>query len=142
MERKFEEMMASAGDIGETLRLQFEAEHARNMAALRRVWDEAKPNSSVVADLSALYHVSHDIKGQGGTFDQPLLTDIAGLLCKLLWCVDKRVLTAKAIEAIECHVAALELVTRRNITGRGGPSSAKMIDGLKTIAAAVGQPSD
>lgn len=34
--------------------------------------------------LKAVYGAAHDLKGQGATYNYPLITDLAGLLCKLL----------------------------------------------------------
>ena len=135
MERKFEEMIAAAGKAVETMRAEFESEHAKNMVELRDAWTLAKATGSGACNLSELFRISHDIKGQGGTFDRPVLTEIAGLLCKLITRFDKSVMSPKAIEAIECHVAALELVTRRNIVGSGGAASVQLVNGLKKLAA-------
>jgi len=137
MERKFEQMIAEAGKAVETMRSEFEVEHVKNIAELRAAWNVAKSAGDQNCDLSDVFRISHDIKGQGGTFGRQILTDIAGLLCTLLSRFEKSVLTPKAIEAIECHVAALELATRRNIVGDGGAGSAKLVGGLKALAAAV-----
>jgi hypothetical protein len=139
MERKFEEIVEAASKATQTLGAQFEAEHAKNIAELRQAWDRAKSTPDAAADLSRLFGIGHDIKGQGGSFDRPILTQIAGLLCTLTERLDKSALTPASIDAIECHVAALELVTRRNITGYGGAGSAQLLEGLKKIAATVGR---
>jgi len=137
MERKFEQMIAAAGKAVETMRSEFEVEHVKNITELREAWNLAKSAGEVTCDLSTVFRIGHDIKGQGGTFGRQILTEIAGLLCALLSRFEKSVLTPKAIEAIECHVAALELVTRRNIVGDGGAGSAQLVSGLKKLAAAV-----
>jgi hypothetical protein len=139
MERKFEEIVEAAGRATQTLVAQFEAEHAKNIAELRHAWDRAKSMPDAATDLSRLFGISHDIKGQGGSFDRPILTQIGELLCTMLERLDRSTLTPTSIDAIECHVAALELVTRRNITGYGGAGSARLIEGLKKVAATVGQ---
>ena len=139
MERKFGEIVEAAGRATQTLVAQFEAEHAKNIAELRHAWDLAKAAPDAAADLSRLFGISHDIKGQGGAFHRPILTQIGGLLCTLLERLDRSKLTPASIDAIECHVAALELVTRRNITGYGGAGSAQLVEGLKKIAVTVGQ---
>src|SRR5690348_13378873 len=110
MERKFEQMIAEAGKAVETMRAEFEVEHAKNITGLRAAWNAAKAEKRANCNLSEMFRISHDIKGQAGTFDRPVLTEIAGLLCRLITRFDKSALSAKAIEALECHVAALELV--------------------------------
>jgi hypothetical protein len=131
--------MDAAGKATPTLMAQFEAEHAKNIVEMRGAWDRAKSAPNASTDLARLFGISHDIKGQGGSFDRPILTQIGGLLCDLLERVDRAPLTPVSIDAIECHVAALELVTRRNITGYGGAGSAQLVEGLKKIAATADQ---
>jgi chemotaxis protein histidine kinase CheA len=130
-------MVASAEAVVENFRASFEAENAKNIVALRSAWEQAKSAQSGPKDLSATFLISHDIKGQGGTFGWTMLTEVADLLCKLLKQFDKVEVPSKAIEAIECHVAALELITRNGAIGDGGDSGVKLITGLKAIAAAT-----
>ena len=137
MDRKFSQMIAAADKAVGAMKMEFEAEHIKNLAELRDAWNRAKSAGDKASDLSAMFRVSHDIKGQGSTFGRDALTEIAGLLCTLLTRTDKSQLSPKAIEAIECHVAALELVTRRKVTGDGGAATAQLVKGLKKIATAV-----
>lgn len=137
MSRTFEEMVASAEAVVETFRAGFEIENAKNIAALRSAWDRAKSESSNPIDLSDIFSISHDIKGQGGTFGWNMLTEVADLLCKLLKKFDRTEMSSKAAEAIECHVATLELITRNRAIGDGGDSGAQLIRGLKKIANAA-----
>lgn len=89
--------------------------------------------------FDAVYGCAHDIKGQGGTFGYPLLTEIAGSLCKLietLLSMDAaRNLTPLRKTAVDMHVRALQLVHANRLTGQGGDAGRKLIDGLRAVVA-------
>jgi hypothetical protein len=88
----------------------------------------AAPNADPVARAEALqtvYGVVHDIKGQGATFDFPLVTGIAASLCRYL----ERTaeigggdgVPAADPEIVTAHVAALRAVIGNGVKGDGGP---------------------
>lgn len=85
------------------------------------------------AHLQALYAVSHDVKGQGGSFGYDLVTDIGQSLCTLL---KRDEAGSKAgLVAVATHIAALEAVAEAGLEGDGGQAGAKL---LARLEAAVG----
>ncbi len=81
--------------------------------------------------LHTIFQISHDIKGQGGSFDYGLLTAVGDSLCKLTEEKD-RAGTAE-IEAIGLHVEALKLILNERLKGDGGDTGAKLLDGLRQV---------
>ena len=86
------------------------------------------------ADQAAqeIFQISHDIKGQGGSFDYPLMTIIGGQLCAF---IDKRTkaVDAGAIEVIGQHINAVQLVIAQALTGDGGAIGNQLLDGLEKV---------
>ena len=70
--------------------------------------------------LERIFHFSHDIKGQGGSFGYPIMTLIGGQLCAFVESLDGA--GAAEIEVIELHIDAMKLVIAKRMSGDGGPS--------------------
>jgi hypothetical protein len=60
-----------------------------------------------------LYLRAHDLKGLGSTYEFPLVTRIAGSLCKLLDEPDKR--AAASLFLADAHIQAIKAAVRDNI---------------------------
>ena len=63
--------------------------------------------------LSALYRAAHDLKGQGTTFDFPLVARVASSLCKLT--DDDTKLKSIPVHLIDAHVDAIKVIVRDGI---------------------------
>ena len=61
----------------------------------------------------ALYFRAHDLKGLGTTYQYPLVTRLAGSLCKLLDDPAKR--TAAPVVLLDAHIDAIKAVVRDEI---------------------------
>ncbi len=61
----------------------------------------------------ALYFRAHDLKGLGATYQYPLVTRIAGSLCRMMDDVDKRMQAPAAI--LDAHIDAIRAVVRDEI---------------------------
>lgn len=81
--------------------------------------------------LESIFQVSHDIKGQGGSFGYDLMTAVGNHLCRLIEHAEPG--NPKLIEAIEVHIDTLKLVIAQNIKGTGGPAGEQMLAGLEQI---------
>ena len=81
--------------------------------------------------LRTIFKISHDIKGQGGSFDYGLLTAIGDSLCGFIEEKDRA--GAAEIEAIKLHVEALKLVLTNRMKGDGGDTGAKLLEGLRRV---------
>jgi hypothetical protein len=91
--------------------------------------------------LQRLYGIAHDMKGQGGSFGFPLVTQIGQSLCRLLHgrATGTREIGLPADEAdlalIEIHLKALRLVLEKTIRGEGGEIGQRLVQRLQTVAA-------
>ena len=65
--------------------------------------------------LGALYRASHDLKGQGATFEFPLVARIASSLCRLT--DEESDGTTLPMHLIDTHVDAIRVIVRDGIKG-------------------------
>lgn len=65
------------------------------------------------ATAEALYFRAHDLKGLGGTYQYPLVTRLAGSLCKMLDDPAKRLSAPQVI--LDAHIDAIRAVVRDKI---------------------------
>ena len=81
--------------------------------------------------LNTIFQISHDIKGQGGSFDFGLLTAVGDSLCRFT--EEREKANAAEIEAIKLHVEALNLVLNERLKGDGGEMGAALLNGLRQV---------
>jgi hypothetical protein len=91
------------------------------------------------AQLDAIFAVSHDIKGQGGSFDYQLMTTVGNQLCRFIEALNGKA-DAAAIEVIELHVNALQAVMAQKLKGDGGAIGKKFLAGLEQVIAKRTKP--
>ena len=100
-----------------------------DLKSLLRAFDGLKAGTADQKEsLRTIFKISHDIKGQGGSFDYDLLTAIGDSLCRLI--EDKDRAGPAEIEAIKLHAEALNLVLTNRLKGDGGDTGANLLDGL------------
>ena len=80
---------------------------------------EVKANGIAGATGDQLYLHSHDLKGLGTTYEFPLITRIAGSLCKLLDDPEKR--SEAPLFLIDAHIDAIRAAVRANIRDVDNP---------------------
>jgi len=81
--------------------------------------------------LQEVFHVAHDIKGQGGSFGYDLMTIIGNQICRL---IDK----AEAddphlIGALDVHVDAMKLIITSKLKDDGGRDGDLILAGLQKV---------
>ncbi|NQW01556.1 MAG: Hpt domain-containing protein [Rhodospirillales bacterium] len=81
--------------------------------------------------LRAVFHVAHDIKGQGGSFGFDLMTTIGNQMCRLIDKAD--VDDPHLIEVIDVHVDAMKLIIAARLKGDGGRDGELMLAGLQKV---------
>jgi hypothetical protein len=82
-------------------------------------------------EMNGVLQVSHDIKGQGGSFDYDLMTSIGNEFCRFIEKADK--VGVGEIAANKLHIDALKLVIDQDLKGTGGKEGEKMLSGLQQI---------
>ncbi len=86
------------------------------------------------ADVKKMFDIAHEVRGQGGSFDFPLITGIGDSLCKFLEPLDS--LTARDLEVIKIHILAMKAVFQQNLKGDSG-AAAKVGRELPQLLAAL-----
>lgn len=91
-------------------------------------------SAETAAQLESIFSISHDIKGQGGSFDFQLMTVVGNQLCRFIENLGGKA-DASAIEVIELHVNALQAVMAHKLKGDGGAIGKKFLAGLEQVIA-------
>lgn len=78
--------------------------------------------------LDRAYAVSHDVKGQGGTFGFDLVTTLGQSLCDFI--KSGKAETEAGLGVVEAHIAAIETIAREEIEGDGGNDGRTLLDRL------------
>lgn len=92
---------------------------------LRKTMNDPKPV------LERIFQISHDIKGQGGSFGYQLMTAVGNELCRF---VEKlEAVRPWHVEAIKAHIDTMKLVIGKRMTGDGGAAGGALLDGLHMI---------
>ena len=83
--------------------------------------------------LSTVSHLSHEVKGQAGTFGFDLITVIGTSLCDYIAEIETPV--PEDVEVIEIHVDAMRLVVSDNIQGDGSETGRHLLGGIRAVVA-------
>ncbi len=86
---------------------------------------------------NAMFKKAHDLKGQAGSFDYTLATDLAEVLCELLRPIrqefSRRNLRAAELKTVlQANIGALQLIARENMIGDGGAEGRELLDQMDT----------
>ena len=78
--------------------------------------------------FSEIHTLALELRGQGGTFGYPLVSQIGKMLFDLTTegCREDD----NAVEIVKCHVDAMRAVLREKISGNGGEIGQAVIKGL------------
>ena len=81
----------------------------------------------------ALYFRAHDLKGLGATYQYPLVTRIAGSLCRMMDDADKRMQAPAAL--LDAHIDAIRAVVRDEIQTDEHPTGRALAETLEARVA-------
>ena len=85
------------------------------------------------ATAEALYFRAHDLKGLGTTYEYPLVTRLAGSLCKMLDDADRRMSAPLVI--LDAHIDAIRAVVRDQIKTDEHPTGRALAETLEARVA-------
>ena len=85
------------------------------------------------ATAEALYFRAHDLKGLGTTYQYPLVTRLAGSLCKMMDDPAKRM--AAPLMLIDAHIDAIKAVVRDQIQTDDHPTGKILAETLESKVA-------
>jgi hypothetical protein len=87
-------------------------------------------------NMESLYLRAHDLKGLGATYGFPLITRIAGLLCRLIDDKSKRLQAPMAL--IDAHIDAIKAAARDDIKTEEHPVGKILVQELESRISAFG----
>ncbi len=128
------EMLARAEQVVAEMAETFHDWAKEDVASIQKACDglEAAPSAAAAADhLERVFGVAHDLKGQGGSFGYPLITQVGNALCRLVETLEAP--GPREIEAIRLHVDAIRLIIANRMTGDGGPEGERLVRGLDLV---------
>ena len=97
---------------------------------------EVKAHGVSAETMEALYLRSHDLKGLGATYGFPIITRIAGSLCRLIDDKDKRV--GAPMPLVDAHIDAIKAAVRDDIKDDEHPVGKILVQELEARVAETG----
>jgi len=79
-------------------------------------------------NIDAMFSVVHDMKGQGGSFGYPLMTQISDLLCGILENAES--LGPREHKAMRVYIDAMRVVISHQLKDDGGNEGRQLLMGL------------
>ena len=110
----------------------------QDLDSIVRLAAEAEADPGVASKrLQEIAQITHDIKGQGATFEYPLLTHVARSLYKLL--VEAERSNEQMLKLVRIHADAMNVIVRENIRGAGDALGKQLVEMLnKAVDKVVG----
>ncbi len=106
----------------------------KDLANLQAAFDRLESGTGVRQEaLGEVFHISHDIKGQGGTFHYNLITLIGNQLCRFVEKLDNDKIGSLELEAINVHIASMKVIIDQKITGDGDEVGEQLLSGLEKV---------
>jgi hypothetical protein len=110
------------------LAAEYERRAAQDVARLKALLAELKAGAAAPSIWESLHRTAHDMKGQGGTFDYALVSEIADRLCGFL---KRTPPDASAAGSIGAFIDALATVLNTRLTGNGGEAGTTILASIK-----------
>ena len=85
--------------------------------------------------IKRIFQISHDIKGQGGSFGYDMMSRIGDQLCAFVESLESA--GAAEVEVIELHIDAMKLIIANRMSGEGGEEAKKLFEDLKRVTEKV-----
>ncbi len=99
------------------------------IAKLEAARQEVRAQGVDAERMERLYLRAHDLKGLGATYGFPLITRIAGLLCRLIDDKSKRL--GAPMSLIDAHIDAIKAAVRDSIKGEDHPVGLALVKELE-----------
>lgn len=130
------EMLARAKEAVASLAPQFADLVTRDVGKICELYAEGVEHPARRLEIAkAIFEVAHDLRGQAGTFDFPLITRVGSSLCRFVENLEE--CDEACFEVIGVHVEALHALLRDSVRGDGGPIGREIADGLEAAVRKV-----
>lgn len=120
--------------------LEWVEEDLRKLTALYTRAAEAAGDDRATA-LEQIFSVAHDVKGQGGSFNYPLMTAVGNSLCRYLEKMEGPVKSSH-MATVKVHIDTLRLIISQRMSGDGGKVGDNLLRGLDAAVAKTSAAKD
>lgn len=103
------------------------------IAKLEKAQADLKAHGYTAETTEALYFRAHDLKGLGATYQYPLVSRLAGSLCRLIDDPAKRLSAPQPL--VEAHIDAIRAVVRDEIQTDDHPTGKALAEALEARVA-------
>lgn len=125
-----EEMLKRAEEAVESLSAQFDELMAGGLEKLGQLVDAGIKEPARRLEIARLiFEISHDLRGQAGTFNYPLITRVGSSLCRFT--DDLTACNEREFQIIRLHVEAMQAILAEVQRGDGGAVAEEIVDGLE-----------
>ena len=108
----------------------FEQWLADELAKLDAARAQVRAQGMTAETMESLYLRAHDLKGLGATYGYPLVTRIAGLLCRMI--DDKQKRLGAPMSLVDAHIDAIKAAVRDSIKTEEHPVGSALVRELET----------
>ncbi|GAA0395523.1 hypothetical protein GCM10009093_22580 [Brevundimonas terrae] len=121
--------VARAEEALKTLSSQFGQWLQDEMVKLEAAENAIRSEGYNAQTAEALYFRAHDLKGLGTTYEYPLVTRVAGSLCRLMDDAEHRLNAPWPL--IEAHISAIRAIVRDKIQAEDHPVGRELAEALE-----------
>lgn len=119
------------------LSVRFEGWILEEVDRLQKARDDVDAHGYSGEYAGELFRAAHDLKGQGMTFGYPLVTYVAGSLCKLLETLSATETTKAPTTLIDHHVDAIRAIVRDRIKDNTHSTASTLANSLADATDAI-----
>jgi hypothetical protein len=107
-----------------------------DLRLIQEAMDEVKSSGGESEGaMSRVFAISHDIKGQGGSFGYDLMTMVGDDLCRIIDHSKKA--DTSVLDVMQVHIDTMKLIIKSEMKGDGGAEGVKLLKGLELVASKV-----
>ena len=128
-------VLEKAAKVLESLRGEFEELAKSEVEKLVAAANVLVANPSDLASRDEVYKIAHELRGQGGSYGYPLVTEFGDKLCRYLDAA--AVLDAKSLVVVKATANAIAVVINSKISGDGGDTGRALVAMLAQVLAQV-----
>lgn len=125
--------IARAEKALQSLSVQFEDWMNDELDKLEKAWAAVQESGIDSKAGEALYRSSHDVKGLGATYEFPLVTRLAGSLCKLIESPERRAVAPQVL--VEGLFNGIRVAIRDKIRNEEHPAGKALAEESEAIVA-------
>lgn len=130
------DMLEEAQRKVDAMKPEYESWSGNDLARLYALYEKAVAQPAERRHhMTDLFETAHNMRGDGGSYEYPLVTKIAGSLSSFI--EDTAEPGPKDFEVIKAHLDALSIVISQKMSGEGGAIGKVLVKELETVVKAV-----